>query len=196
MTAREYLQGLGSDPGYPTTGRVVSLDELNAGYQAHATPNFRSPDPGQVGTWNTTVGYNLSLDAQRQYVRSLYDAAVNHGGAGPGTYYEPNYPAYDYSGSVPGWAQPFLAPLVAESASGPQQTVQQIVSQYPDLSAAPVASSGSALPAQTSTSLTQYQGAPVTQAEQPFTLASIPTWLWLVAAGVAAWFFFGGSDNG
>ena len=62
------------------------------------------------------------------------------------------------------------------------------------LSLAPVASPGSALPQQTSKSLTEYQ-ADASQ-PQPFTLASIPGWVWFVAAGVAAWFFFGGSDNG
>jgi hypothetical protein len=209
---RRGFGNMGLGASYPTTGRAVSPQEFLAGYQAVATPNYPAADSSNPASWGGTVAIGLSLDAQRAYIRSLYEAASQDAGDGHGNYWEPAYPAYEYSANVPSWALPFLASQVAQPGPGdaPRSTasvlneLQTMVtgSNAAAAEAARLGTSGAAAG-------TSYQyaasaapvhsgtpAAPGTPAPDPLAdsgagrsgLSGVPMWAWLAGAAVALWF--------
>ncbi|MBZ5580905.1 MAG: hypothetical protein LAQ30_01645 [Acidobacteriia bacterium] len=144
---------------YPTTGRFVTLAELNAGWQAAANPPFLTADASNIGQWSGITQVNLSLMAQRDANRASYDEAV--ASWTPQGYPEPAYAPYQFSVAVPTAAQPYLAPNVAEPGPAEQpRTVEQITQEYDavakaEAAAQPLAPATSTQPTATQPTSTQ-----------------------------------------
>ena len=190
--------GLG-DASYPNTGRAISPAQFGAEYQAIATPNYPVADPSNPGQWGATVAVVTSLDAQRAYNRSLYDAGIQDPGDGHGNYWEPAYQSYVYSADVPSWALPFLPSQVAEPAQGatpqtPAAVVQQLnamVNASNAAAAAPLIPAAPAVVIHSAVPGSPVANSPASSSVSESTpgpgLSSVPWWGWAIGGGLLLW---------
>jgi hypothetical protein len=196
MTERRRRVGLGDNPSWYAAWTSSGRNDAGRILQFVANqPN----QPDGNGPWDVANATGKAVPYNGGSWRNGIDLAMAYPGGGQADVLLTNPGNYTSAGSS--------VPLGALHPG--DDVMAAAIAKWIDLSAAaaplPFSQAVSVMGGQTAQQAAQIQainGSPVPTsssvpvASSTLSLASIPMWAWLVAAGVVAFFVFGGSDNG